>query len=62
MPWLMLFLFFGGWAQAPASDLKSRVQKLIDSSAAEVAVVVRAIDGKDELLMEPDSRSTRRAR
>jgi beta-lactamase class A len=51
MPWLMLSLFL---AQSPAPDLKARVQELIDSSAAEVAVAFRTLDGKDELWIEPD--------
>lgn len=54
MPWLLLSLglFFAG--QGPAPGLKARVQKLIDSSGAEVAVVLRTLDGKAELLIEPD--------
>jgi len=51
MPWLMLSLFL---IQAPAADLKARVQKIIESSGAEVAVVMRALDGKRELLIDPD--------
>jgi beta-lactamase class A len=51
MPWLMLSLFL---AQSPAPDLKARVQELIDSSGAEVAVAFRTLDGKDELWIEPD--------
>lgn len=51
MPWLLLSLLL---AQSPAPDLKARVQKLIDSSGAEVAVVARTVEGKDEVLIEPD--------
>jgi len=51
MPWLLLFVVL---AQAPAPDLKTRVQKLIDSSGAEVAVAVRTLDGRTEVLIEPD--------
>ena len=51
MPWLLWLLVL---AQAPAPDLKARVQKLIDSSGAEVAVAVRTLDGRSELLIEPD--------
>ena len=51
MPWLLLSLLL---APSPASDLKARVQKLIDTSGAEVAVVLRTLDGKDELLIDPD--------
>jgi len=46
---LSLLLF-----QAPAPDLTARVQKLIESSGAEVAVVMRTLDGKNELLIDPD--------
>ena len=50
MPWLMLSLFL---IQAPAPGLEGRVQRLIASSGAEVAVVMRTLDGKDELLIDP---------
>ena len=59
MPWLLLSLFLARSA-APFDyaqgrpDLKARIQKLIDASGAEVAVVMRAVDGKDEVLIEPD--------
>lgn len=52
MPWLLLLFVL---AQAPAPDLKARVQKLIDSSGAEVAVAVRTLDGRSEVLIEPDT-------
>jgi beta-lactamase class A len=51
MPWVLLSLLL---APGPASDLQTRVQKLIDSSGAEVAVVLRALDGTNELLIDPD--------
>ena len=51
MPWLLLFLVL---AQAPAPELTARVQKLIDSSGAEVAVAVRTLDGRTEVLIEPE--------
>ena len=51
MPWLLLFLVL---AQAPAPDLKARVQTLIDSSGAEVAVAVRTLDGRTDVLIDPD--------
>ena len=51
MPWLLLSLLL---APSPASDLRARVQKLIDASGAEVAVVLRTLDGKDQLLIDPD--------
>jgi beta-lactamase class A len=39
----------------PAADgLKSRIQKLIDASGAEVAVAMRTLDGRDELMIDPD--------
>lgn len=38
MPWLLLAVLF---AQAPGPDLRARIQKLIDSSGAEIAVVVQ---------------------
>jgi len=59
MTWLLLSILL---AQRPAPfdyaqdrpDLKARVQELIDSSGAEVAVAFRTLDGKDELWIEPD--------
>jgi beta-lactamase class A len=51
MPWLLLFLAL---AQAPAPELTARLQKLIDSSGAEVGVAVRTLDGRAEVLIEAD--------
>jgi beta-lactamase class A len=55
MPWLTLFLLL---TQAPPPDLKARVQQLIDSSGAEVAVAFRTLDGPlnghDELWIDAD--------
>jgi beta-lactamase class A len=51
MPWLLLSLLL---APAQGTDLKVRVQQLIGSSGAEVALVMRTLDGKDELLIDPD--------
>ena len=51
MTWLLLSHFL---TQTSTPDLKARVQKLIDASGAEVAVVLRTIDGKRELLVDPD--------
>jgi beta-lactamase class A len=51
MSWLLLSLFL---VQSPAPELKARVQKIIDASGAEVAVVMRTVDGKSELLIDPD--------
>ena len=45
--------------QAPGADLKTRVQKLIDISAAggaEVAVAMKTLDGRNELLIDPDQK------
>jgi beta-lactamase class A len=54
MPWLLLSLFFAQRAQSSAADVQARVQTLIASSGAEVSVVFRTLDGKDELLIDPD--------
>ena len=51
MPWLLLALLLD---PRPPSDLKAHVQSLIDASGAEVALVLRTLDGKDELLIDPD--------
>jgi beta-lactamase class A len=51
MSWWLLSLFL---IQSPAPDLRARVQQLIESSGAEVAVVMRTVDGKRELLIDPD--------
>jgi len=55
MPWLLLTLFISFGAQSSAPDVRTRVQRLVDSSGVEVAVVLRTLDGKDELLIEPDT-------
>jgi beta-lactamase class A len=41
-------------AAAPASTLESRVREMIDASGAEVAVAFRTLDGRRELLIDPD--------
>src|SRR6187549_474051 len=51
MTWMLLSLLL---AQRPAPDLKARVQELIESSGAEVAVAFRTLDGRNELWIEPD--------
>jgi len=51
MPWLLLSLLF---LQPAATDLRARIQKIIDSSGAEVAVVMRTLDSKSELALDPD--------
>jgi beta-lactamase class A len=51
MPWLLIVLAL---FRAPDPDLKARVQKLIDASGAEVAVAMQTLDGRDELLLDPD--------
>jgi len=38
----------------PAPNLESQVRSIIDKSGAEVAVAFRTLDGKDELLIDPD--------
>ena len=46
MPWLLLLVArFLIVRRAGARTLKARVQKLIDSSGAEVAVALRTLDG-----------------
>ena len=52
MAWLLLLSLF--LTQTPARDLEARVRKLIDASGAEVAVVLHTIDGRHELLIDPD--------
>jgi beta-lactamase class A len=51
---LTLLLAFVVSHQASALDLRSRIEKLIDSSGAEVAVVVRSLKGDDEIAIDPD--------
>jgi beta-lactamase class A len=53
----MLLLILLASLQAPNSaGLQARVQKLIDASGAEVAVAMRTLDGRDELLIDPDKK------
>jgi beta-lactamase class A len=54
MPWLSLLLSVLFGAQSPASDLNGRLQRLIDGSGAEVSIVLRTLDGKNDVLIEPD--------
>lgn len=42
-------------AQPSAPDLKTRIHKLIDSSGAEVAVALRSLDGRTEILIDADT-------
>ncbi|HYT75742.1 MAG TPA: serine hydrolase [Vicinamibacterales bacterium] len=51
MPGLLLSLLL---FQPPAADLRARLQKLIDSSGAEVAIVMRSLDGSHELTLDGD--------
>jgi beta-lactamase class A len=52
MPSLLLALLF--FAQPTGADLRARIQKLIDSSGAEVAVSLQSIDGRVNLQVDPD--------
>ena len=52
MTWLVLAL--GLLLHPPADDLKARVQQRIADSGAEVAVAMRTLDGRDEILIDPD--------
>jgi beta-lactamase class A len=54
MPWLLVTLAL--LAQSPAVPLEARVRKLIDASGADVAVAMRTLDGRDELLIDPDGK------
>jgi len=49
MSWLLVSLVLG----VPA-DLHARVQKLIDASGAEAAVVLETLDGTEQLAIDPD--------
>src|SRR5437763_1466839 len=53
MPWLLVLLAF---FRVPDADLKARVQKLIDASGAEAAIAMRTLDGRGELLIDPDKK------
>jgi beta-lactamase class A len=52
MSWLLLPILLLQAASAPA--LETRVRALIAGSGAEVAVAMRSLDGRDELLIDPD--------
>ena len=43
-------------------ETRTRIDALIRDSGADVAVAFRALDGRDELLIEPESSFTPRAR
>lgn len=54
MPWVLFILSF--LQAAPASTLETRIRKLIDASGADVAVVMHTLDGRTELLIDPDKK------
>jgi len=54
MTWLIVALSL--LQAAPATTLDARVRKLITDSGAEVAVAMRSLDGKNELLIDPDKK------
>jgi beta-lactamase class A len=51
MTWLLLSLFF---LQQPAPDVHARVRQLIDASGAEVAIVMRSLDGTHGMVKDGD--------
>jgi beta-lactamase class A len=53
MPSLLVWLCVLFLVPRQAPDLGARIQKLIDSSGAEVAVVMHALDGKRDVLIDP---------
>jgi beta-lactamase class A len=53
MTWLLLSLVLAS-QQAAAPPLEPRVRSLIAASGAEVAVVMRTLDGRDSLSIDPD--------
>jgi beta-lactamase class A len=54
MPWLLLSLLLSFGTQPAGPDLRARVQTLVAPTGAEVAVVMRTLDGRSELLIDPD--------
>src|SRR6185503_14931914 len=55
MTWLVLSLVLAQAPPAPpASTLTARVQKLVAASGAEVAVVMKTVDGRDEIRIDAD--------
>jgi beta-lactamase class A len=53
MTWLLLSLVLAQ-VPAPAPALEARVRKVIAASGAEVAVVMRTLDGRDQIRIDPD--------
>jgi beta-lactamase class A len=50
------FLILSLLQAPPASGLEARVRKLIEASGAEVAVAMRTLDGRSELLIDSDKK------
>lgn len=51
---LLVWSLLAPLAAQPSPDLEAGVKRLIAASGAEVAVAYRTLDGKDELLIDPD--------
>ncbi len=56
MPWVLAVMLAAGLGveSAGGSVLEDRVMAIIANSGAEVAVVFRTLDGRDELMVDPD--------
>jgi beta-lactamase class A len=53
MPWVLLLYSL---VLPQGGPLQARIQQLIDASGAEVAVAMRALDGRSELLVDADKK------
>jgi beta-lactamase class A len=51
---LLLAALFSSWPAQQSADLDGRVRALIAESGAEVGVAFRTLDGRSELLIDPD--------
>jgi beta-lactamase class A len=54
MHWLIMLALLSSQAQAPAA-LESQIRSIINTSGAEVAVAYRSLDGRSEVLIDPDT-------
>ncbi len=52
--WGVVIAVLGGWLVQPSPDVETSLRRIIAASGAEVAVAFRTLDGRSEVLIDPD--------